>query len=123
MSLYSDSSKQAVEVSFSRNINHVETTPIYFIDLAVVSCKTHKHLGLLVDKRLDFRCLVEEMILRANKGMGLITRLRRYIPRTFLLIIYQAFIRTHLDFRDVVYDYPGKAFFMQNVNLFNIMPT
>ena len=123
MSFNSDSSKQAVEVSFSRNINHVDTTPIYFIDLAVVSCKTHKHLGLLLDKRLAFRCLVEEMILRANKGIGLVTRLRRYIPRIFLLIIYKDFIRTHLDFRDVVYDYPGKAFFMQNVNLFNIMPT
>ena len=53
------------------------------------------------------------MILGANKGVGLITRLRRYLPRNSLLTIYKAFIRPNLDFRDVVYDYPGNASFMQ----------
>ena len=37
------------------------------------------------------------MILRANK----------------VLTIYKAFIRPHLDYGDVVYDYPGNASFMQ----------
>ena len=40
-----DTSKQAVEFHFSRNINPVDTPPVYFNNLAVVSCETHKHLG------------------------------------------------------------------------------
>ena len=121
MSFNLDPSKQAVEVHFSRKINPVDTPPVYFNNLALASCETHKHLGLLLAKRLTFDHL-EEMILRANKGVGLITRLRRHLPRNSLLSIYKAFIRPHLDFVDVVYDYPGKAYFTQHLNLFKIMP-
>ena len=55
------------------------------------------------------------MILRANKGVGLITRLCRYLPRQSLLTTYKAFIRPHLDYEDVAYDYPGNASFMQKL--------
>ena len=99
-----DPSKQAVDVYFSRKINLLDTPPVYFNNLAVASCETHKHSGLLLDKRLAFDRHVEEMILKANKGVGLITRLRRYLPRNSLLTIYKAFIRPHLDYGDVVYD-------------------
>ena len=107
-----DPSKQAVEVHFSRKINPLDTPPVYFNNLAVASCKTHKHLGLLLDKRLAFDRHVEEVILRAIKGIGLITRLRRYLSRNSLLIIYKIFIRHYLDYGNVVYDYPGNASFI-----------
>ena len=115
MSFNPDPSKQAVEVHFSRKINPLDTPPVYFNNLAVASCKTQKHLGLLLDKRLTFDRHVEEMIVRANKGVGLITTLRRYLPRTSLLTIYKALIRSHLDYGDVVYNYPGNASFMQKL--------
>ena len=54
MSFNPDPSKQAVEVHFSRKINPVDTLPVYFNNLAVATCETHKHLGLLLDKRLAF---------------------------------------------------------------------
>ena len=113
MSLNPDPSKQAVEVHFSCKINPLDTRPVYFNNLAVASCETHKHLGLLLDKRLTFDRHVEEMMLRANKVIGLITRLRRYLSRNPLLTICKALIRPHLDYGDVVYDYPGNASFMQ----------
>ena len=115
MSFNLDPSKQAVEVHFTRKINSLDTSPVYFNNLAVASCETHKHLSLLLDKRLPFDRHVEEMILRANKGVGLITRLRRYLRRNSLLTIYKALIRPHLDYGDVVYDYPGNASFMQEL--------
>ena len=87
----------------------------FFYNLAVASCKTHKHLDFLLDKRLTFDHHVKEMILRANKGIWLITRLRRYLPRNSLLTIYKAFIRPYLDYGDVVHDYPGNAPFMQKL--------
>ena len=112
MSFNLDPSKQTVEVHFSCKINPVDTPPVYFHNLAMASCETHKHLGLLLDKRLIFDCHIEEMILRANKGIGLTTRLRRYLPRNSLLTIYKTFIRPHLHYGDVVYDYTGNASFM-----------
>ena len=69
----------------------------------------------LLDKRLTFAWHIEEMILRANKSIWLITRLRKYLPRNSLLTIYKALIRPYLNYGDVVYDYPGNASFMQNL--------
>ena len=115
MSFNLDPSKQAVEIYFSRKINPADTPPVYFNNLKVASCETHKHLGLLLDKKLAFDRHVKEMILRATKGVGLITTLRRYLPRNSLLTIYKNFIRLHLDFGDVVYDYLGNASFMQKL--------
>ena len=94
-----------MEVHFSRKINPKDTPP-------VSRCETNKHSGSLLDKRLTFDRHVEEMILRANKGIGLTTRLRRYSPRNYLLSIYKAFIRPHLNYGDWVYDYPENASFM-----------
>ena len=64
MSFNLDPSKQAMEVHFSRKINPVDTPPVYFNNLAVGSCETHKYLGLLLAKRLAFDWHFEQMILR-----------------------------------------------------------
>ena len=69
-----DPSKQAVEVHFSGKINLVNTPSVYFNNPAVVSSESHKHIGLPLDKRVAFDRHVEEMILRAYKGVGFITR-------------------------------------------------
>ena len=47
----------------------VGTPPVCFNNLAVASCETHKHLGLLLNKRLAFDRHADEMILRANKDI------------------------------------------------------
>ena len=121
MSLNPDPSKQAVEVHFSRKINPVDTTPVYFNNLAVASCETLKYLGLLLDKRLAWDRHVEEMILRANKGIGRITRLRRYLQKNSLLTICKAFIRPYLNYGDVV-EIQETYLLCRNLNLCNVTP-
>ena len=100
-----------MEVHFCRKINPVDTPPVYFNNLAVASCETHKNL-VLSNKRLAFDHHIEEMIVMVNKSIRLLNKLRRYLQRNYLLNIYKAFIRPHLDYGYVVYDYPGNAFFM-----------
>ena len=93
----------------------MDTPPVYFNNLAIAGCKTRKHLGLLLDERLAFDLHVEEMSLRDNKDIGLITRLCRHVPRNYLLTIYKTFVRRHLYYGDVIYDYPENAYFMQKL--------
>ena len=69
MSFNPDPSKQSVVVHFFCKINTVDTTSVYVNNPTMDSCKTHKHLGLLLDKKLAFDCHVEEMILRDNKDL------------------------------------------------------
>ena len=49
-----DPYKQAQEVIFSRKINKIDHPPLYFNQNLVKSSSTHKHLGMVLDSRLDF---------------------------------------------------------------------
>ena len=62
---------------------------------------------MILDKKLSFNHHIKEKISKANKGIGMINRLYDYLPRHTLVNIYKAFIRPHLDYGDIIYDYPN----------------
>ena len=113
MSFNPDPSKQAVYVYFSRKLDLVHAPPLYFNNAAVVNCESHKHLGLNLYKKLVFCHHIGEKILKANKGIGFITRFRKFLSRDSLLTIYKAFVRPNLDYGDIIYDNPGNASFIR----------
>ena len=49
-----DPEKQAQEVIFSRKINKIDHPPLYFNENLVKSSSTQKHLGMILDTKLDF---------------------------------------------------------------------
>jgi len=77
--------------------------------------ESHKHLGLILDPKLTFDHHLREKCLKANRGIGLINKLRNFLPRDSLLTIFKAFVRPHLDYGDIIYDYPGNATFSQKL--------
>ena len=99
----------------SRKLDLVDATALYFNNAAVVNCESHKHLGPNLDKKLVFGHLIGEKILKANKGIGSINRLRKFLPRDSLLTIYKAFVIPHLDYGDSIYDNPGNASFIERL--------
>ena len=52
-----------------------------FNNTAVCSNDSHMHLGMILDKKLNFGHHLKEKVSKANKGIGLITRLHAYLPR------------------------------------------
>ena len=115
MSFNPDPSKQAVEVCFSRKNTQTSLPSLSFNGVNVSSRESHKHLGLILDKKLTFNHHLKEKISKANKGIGLITRLRAYLPRHTLMCIYKSFVRPHLDYGDIVYDNPCNDIFKQKI--------
>ena len=110
-----DPCKQAVEIIFSRKTADTQHSMLIFNNTAVCSKNSHKHLGMILDKRLNFGHHLKEKISKANKGIGLITRLRAYLPRKTLVNIYKAFVRSHLDYGDIIYDNPGNDTFRHKI--------
>ena len=64
----------------------------------------HKHFGIGLDWKLEFKFHVDQKIKKCNKLIGLLRRLSVNVPRKVLLTIYKSFIRPHLDYGDVSYD-------------------
>ena len=65
-----------------------------------------KHLGLL-----NLNEHLESKINKCYKIIGLIKRLSNKLPRDTILRIYKSFVRSHLDFSDIVYDKPNDVSF------------
>ena len=115
MTFNPDPKKQATEIIFSHKTKPVNHPPLYFNDSTVVTSPIKKHLGLILDKKLTFGHHLNEKISKANKGISLIKRLCRHLPRKSLLCIYKTFIRPHLDYADVIYDQPHNDSFCNKI--------
>ena len=113
MSFNPDPKKQAVEGCFTQKQKNTLLPDLIFNNAPVSSAYSTKHLGLFLDKRLPFYHHLKEKLFIANRGIGLITRLRKYIPRKTLLRIYKSFVRPHLDYGDIIFDNPTNDYFTQ----------
>ena len=70
-----------------------------------------KHLGILLDEKLNFKQHVDNAILKMNNGIFVIKKLRHSLPRKSLLTIYKAFLRPLIDYGDIIHDQPQNESF------------
>ena len=115
MSFNPDPSKQAVEVYFSRRLIPPNVPVLSFNNNNIVTSEFQNHLGLTLDKKLSFNHHLDGKIKKAKKGIGLMNRLRKHVPRNSLLTLYKSYIRPHLDYGDIIYDYPGNSTFVSKL--------
>ena len=81
--------------------------PVTFNNNIISTYPHQKHLGVVLDSKLDFNIYIEQKTRNCNKIVGLIRRLSVCLPRKALLTIYKSFVRPHLDYGDILYDKPG----------------
>ena len=110
-----DPNEQAQEVIFSRKINKIDHPPLYFNQNLVKSSSNHKHLGMVLDTRLDFNLHLKNVQNKVNKTIGLLRKLQNTLPRTSLITIFKSFIRPLLDYGDIIYDRAYNTSFHQNI--------
>ena len=76
MRLNPDPKKQAKEVIFRRKINRIDHPTLYFNENLVKSLSTHKHLGMVLDTKLDFILPLKNVQNKVNKTIGLLRKLQ-----------------------------------------------
>ena len=96
--------KQAQEVIFSRKTKKLLHPCLSFNDILLRNRISQKHLGLKLDVKLNFVEHIKNITQKISKTMGLLRRSQPILPRSSLLAIYKTFIRSQLDFADVIYD-------------------
>ena len=70
---------------------------------------------MILDEKLTFDHHLREKIAKANKGNGVINKLRKFLPRNSLVTLFKSFVRPHLDYGDIIYDNSGNATFSQKL--------
>ena len=115
MSFNPDPSKQAQEVIFSRWLQKSTHPTLSFNKNTVTQSVTQKHLGMFLYTKLDFQGHLKSILSKVNKTKGLLRKLHNTLPRLPLITIYKSFIRTYLDYGDVIYDQAYNVSFHQKL--------
>ena len=76
--------------------NSLPYPPVKFNENNITKCSYQKHLGIVLDSKLNFNTHIDQKIKKCNKLIGLMKRLSVNLPRSALLTIYKSFIRPHL---------------------------
>ena len=98
--------KPAQEVLFSRK-NKTQNHPNISLNNIQVERVSHqKHLGIILDKKLNFKEHIDSTIFKVNRGIAIIKKLRHILPRKSLITIYKALLRPLFYYGDIIYDQP-----------------
>ena len=106
-----DPRKPAQEVLFSRKKKLQSHPNIRLNNIQVERASYVNHLGILLDEKLNFKQHTDSVILKINKGISVLKKLRYSLPQKSLLTIYKAFLRPLVDYGDIIYDQPQNESF------------
>ena len=84
------------EVIFSTKRKKPNHPALMLGDDEVVRKTEHKHLGMILDDKLNFQSHVKEVILKARRGTGLVRYLSKHVSRHVLDQIYKLYVRPPL---------------------------
>ena len=91
------------EVIFSAKRIKPHHPNLFLGDTEVERKSEHKHLGLILDSKLNFQSHIREAIMKARRGIGIIRYLSRYVSRDILDQVYKLYVRPHMDYGDIIY--------------------
>ena len=93
MNFNPDPTKQAPEIIFSRKVQNTNHSCLIFSYNTASLTESHKHLGIVLDSRLDFKEHLEIIFKKVSKTIGLLLKLQNLLPRKSLITVYKSFIR------------------------------
>ena len=104
MSFKPDINKQTQEVIFSSRFQKSNHLSLTFNGTSITQSEIQKHLGMFLDSKLDFKEHIQNVLNKVSKTIGLYENFKKNLPRPPLITIYKSFIRSHLDYGDIIYD-------------------
>ena len=110
-----DLNKQVQEVIFSRKLNESSHAKIFFNNAPAFCANWQKHLGMCLDETLNFNLQFKEKVSKEIKGISIIKKLNKSLPRHFFVTIYKSFVRPNLDYGDIIYDQLNNECFTQKI--------
>ena len=88
---------------------------LLFNDIPLKNSILQKHIGLILDLKLNVVEHIKNITQKICKTMGLLLRFQPIPPRSSLLTIYKTIIRSQLDIADAIYDQAYNSRFHENL--------
>ena len=81
--------------------NHPSLT---FNGTSVTQSEIQKLLGMFLDSEKDFKEHIQNAFSKVSKTIGLLGKLQKILPRPLSITTLKSFIRSHLDYGDIIYN-------------------
>ena len=115
MTFNPDPNKQALEVIFSRKVKKTSHPLLNFNNKSVKQVHFQKHLGVYLEDKLDFREHLRNTFKKVNRIISLLRKLHNNLPTVPLATIYKFFMRSHLDYGDILFDQTFNNYFHEKL--------
>ena len=70
---------------------------------------------MFLESKLDFREHTQNVLNKVSKTIGLLRKLQKILPKPPLITIYKSFMRSHLDYGDIIYNQAYNFSFNQKI--------
>ena len=110
MNFNPDTTKQTQEVIFSHKFWKKVHLPLLLNNASITRTSSQKHLEIIIEKRLKIDNVLKMVSRKIRITIGLLCKLLTFLPRAAFITTYKAFIITHFDYFDIVYDQAYMSF-------------
>ena len=98
-----DPMKPPVDLIFSTKTKPPTHQTLYFNGIPLTNVQEHKHLGLILDKKLTFSSHIKECINKVNRSLGFLKLASSHLPCTAIDRVYKSYIRPKIEYGDIIY--------------------
>ena len=68
-----------------------------------------RFLGVIIDEKLSWKKHIQAVKAKMNRYLGIMHKIKRYLPITARLQIYQSFVQSHINFCSLVWGFTSKS--------------
>jgi hypothetical protein len=79
--------------------------PVHILNnVSIKQVLCYKHLGLIFNDKMTWSDHIDDICKRSNKCLDIISKIRYLLSRLCIEKLYKSFVRSLLDYSDVIYD-------------------
>ena len=68
-----------------------------------------RFLGVIIDEKLSWKKHIQAVKVKMNRYLGIMHKIKRFLPITARLQIYQSFVQSHINFCSLVWGFTSKS--------------
>ena len=92
-------------ISSRQRLAKIDDDPNISLDgINIKKVKQAKTLGIVIDEKLLWKNQIDEITTKVSRGIGMLRRMKAYVPQETLRTVYNALIMPHFDYCSFVWD-------------------
>ena len=101
--------KKTKYMVFSRSRNTDLPSPLIIEKTAIKRESETRFLGVIIDESLNWTKHVNTVLSKASRYIGIMYKIKKYLPLTARLQIYHSFVQSHLNYCSLVWGFTCKS--------------